>query len=643
MDYIELRKKNVYNKYHDSDIFNIKSESNLDKSYKIPKYKTAQQSLEKTKNDIFNTKEKNVEPTKTKALNRRKINIKNYKSDIFNINLNDIKKSGQRVNINHSTCFDGIKNEEEYNKDLNQYELAHRPKQKEYEVDKYYNKVSAIGRYYKELYGDEKSGIFPKKDRLSKTVKNSPVKNNNNTFKNNMDNFEKRKRKLKKELNDINDVGVDGKKRPGEHLGQGIDSKGNKMTYNKKKVYIYGQNIDDNRQIIKEKNRLAFNSKLNKQLENQSNIFNEENKDINKAMYDLINNKIKERENQKKLKEKTKKEREEMDKKIKELKKQNTNNENTKLHPSTMKWTDKEAQIYFNKTFTAGELNNKKEDITAFERKIKDLSDSNNIDILSKNKKSINIKNLKKKSINNNDDNNKEKLYEILNTFPDNNLRDDQKIRIINNSTTSNFLNNSKNDETIKKNYNTINNNIRSTRLSKNKKKKDSFIKIMGKNSKINNKSTNNSINKNENKVHDYTLVYSKKHSKIDKFGNNEIKKIFGNKGVHIYDVKESELSVGDLNSIKFKVRETDDNNENNIEEKIKLVEEDFVKNKYKVSINKDKKKKITKDNRNENEKELKEKKKFIKTPFKPKGQISFTSQFPKADLKYKNNYTKKV
>ena len=156
----------------------------------------------------------------------------------------------------------------------------------------------------------------------------------------------------------------------------------------------------------------------------------------------------------------------------------------------------------------------------------------------------------------------------------------------------------------------------------------------MGKNSKINNKTTNNSLNKDKDKVHDYTLVYSTKNSKIDKFGNNDIKRIFGKKGVHIYDVKKNELSVGDLNSIKFKVRETDENNENNIDEKMKLIEEDFIKNKYKVNINKDEKKKITKDNRNQNEKE---KKKFTKTPFKSKGNKNFTSQFPKADLKYKN------
>jgi len=630
MEMSEINKRNFFKKYHDSDIFNIKIDSNTNRTDKHLRYKTAQSSLEKTKNDLFNTAGKNNDSTKTKPLKRRKINLQNYKSDIFNLNeQKNNKKSTQRINPNQSTCFDGIKNNEEYNKALKDYTLKHRAKLKKYNIEKYFNDESAISRYYKELYGDEKSGIFPEKAKLNKTTKNSP------SFKNNMDNFENRKKKLKKQLNEINDVGVDGKKKPGEHLGQEIDGKGNKRIYNKRKIDIYGQNLDNNKKIFKEKNHLGFNPKLHKQLENQSNIFNEQNKDINKTMTDFIYKKMKEKENEKIINERIKKEKEDMDKKINELKKQNLNEDNPKLQPTNMKWTDTKAQILFKKTYTTGDLNNNNQkDISAFERKMKDLSDSNNIDILSKNKKSINIKNLKKNININNDDNNREKIYEILDTFPDNNLREDQKISIINKSTTSNFLNNSKNDENIKKFYNTISNNIKSARHSKNKKKNDNIIKIMGKNSKINNKTTNNSLNKDKDKVHDYTLVYSTKNSKIDKFGNNDIKRIFGKKGVHIYDVKKNELSVGDLNSIKFKVRETDENNENNIDEKMKLIEEDFIKNKYKVNINKDEKKKITKDNRNQNEKE---KKKFTKTPFKSKGNKNFTSQFPKADLKYKN------
>ena len=638
MNNIETRKRKLFKKYHESDIFNTRTEPNINKTYRPPRRKTIQPSLEKTKSDIFNTKEKNPELTRAKTVvKKRKIHLKNYKSDIFNTKLNDInskKKSCKRINVNCSTCFDGIKNDEEYRKNLTKYTLKHRPKPKKYEVDKYFKKDSAIGRYYKELYGDEKSGVFPEKSELNRTVKNSPSKNIINTFKNNMKNFENRKKNLKRELNKINnDIGLDGKKRIKEPIGQE-----NKSVFNKKIVDIYGQNIDNknNKQLIKDKNGMLFNPKLNKQLEFQSNIFNEQNKDINKKMDDFINSKEKESEHKKILKEKIKKEREEMNKKLTELRKQNLNKGNTKLHPSTMKWTDPEAQLLFRKTYTMGDLNNNKEEMTAFQRKQKDLSDSNNIDILSKTKKSFNIKKLKKINNINDDDNNIIRIKEILNTLPNDSLRVDQKINIINKSTTSNFLNN-QNDQKLKTYYNTINQNIKSARQSKSKNKKDNIIKIMGKNSKINknNKTLNNSKNKNDYKVYDYTLVYSTKHNKFDKFENDDIKKIFGKKGVHIYDVKKNELGIGDLNSVKFRVRETEENNENNIEEKIKLIEEDFIKNKYKVSINKDKIKKNTKDNRNPKEKEAKTR--IVKTPYKTKGQKYFTNQFPRVDLKYKN------
>ena len=641
MDNIDLRKRKLFIKYHDSDIFNTRTESNIKKTYRPQKYKTTQPSLEKTKSDIFNTKEKSIDPTKTHPIKKRNLHLKNYKSDIFNIKteIRNKRKSCKRIDVNYSTCFNGIKNDEEYKKSLNKYTLQHRPKQKKYEVEKYFNKESAINRYYKELYGDEKSGVFPEKTKLNKTVKYSPSKNVINTFKNNMQNFENRKKKLKKELIEINDVGVDGKRKPGEHLGQEIDSKGNKIIYNKKKVDIYWNNIDNknNKKLIKEKNGYDYDSKMNKLLEFQSNIFNEQNKDINKKMDDFISGKIKENESKKILKEKIKKENEEMAMKIKELKKQNLNKENNKLRPNTMKWTDPESQIFSRKT--KGDLNNNQEETTAFQRKLKDLEDSNNIDILSKNKKSINIKKIKKVNNINNDDNNVNKIREIINTIPDNSLREDQKIGIINSSTTSNFLNNTKNDEKLKKYYQTINTNIKSVRQSRSKKKNDKIIKIMGKNSKTTR--TNKSTNKNEktDKIQYYTLVYSTKHNKFDKFGNDDIKKIFGSKGVHVYDVKKNELGIGDLNSVKFKVRQNDEENEKNIEEKIKLVEDDLNKNKYKVKINKDEIKKITKDNRSMKEKENKEKGRFNKTPYKSKGIKSYTNQFPKVDFKYKNFY----
>ena len=636
MDYIELRKRKVFDKYHDSDIFNTRSESNINKSYRPPRYKTAQPSLEKTKSDIFNTKEKGLEPEK-RCYKKRKINLNNYKSDIFNIKkLPKNKKSCQRININYSTCFNGIKNDEEYNKDLYNYTLTHRPILKRYEIEKYVDKESATNRYYKELYGDEKSRIFPK---VNKNGKNSSIKDILNTFKNNMKNFEIRKKRIKKEILAINDVGVDGKKEPGVNIWQEIDSIGNRKIYNKRKIDIFGnEGNPNNKNLIKENNSLFLEPKLNRQLDCQSNIFNDKNKNINKKMDDFINNKIQENYNKVALKEKIKKEREEMAQKIKELKKQNVNNGNTKLYPTSLKWYSLGAQRLLRRENKNGELNKTQEEMTAFQRKILDLSNSDNIDILSKNKKSFNIKKLKKNNAFKKDDNNIEKIKEILNTLPDNSIRQDQKAGIINLSTTSNFFNESKNDEKLKKYYNTINTNIKSARKSRSKKKKDSIIKIMGKNSKQPYHIVNKNIdrkdgeNRDEFKIHDFTLVYPTKDKDFEIFENDDIKKIFGTKGLYIFDVKKNELPIGDLNSVKFKVREGDENTEKNIEEKIKKVEDILNRNKFRVKIKKDEIKKITKDNRN-----IKENGKYVKTPYRTKTQKKFTSQFPRINLKYKN------
>ena len=53
MNLIEIRKRTLFKKYHDSDIFNIQTDANINKSYRPPKYKTAQTSLEKTKNEFI--------------------------------------------------------------------------------------------------------------------------------------------------------------------------------------------------------------------------------------------------------------------------------------------------------------------------------------------------------------------------------------------------------------------------------------------------------------------------------------------------------------------------------------------------------------------------------------------------------------
>ena len=642
MDYIKLRKRTVIGKYHDSDIFNLKNEIKLNKSSNPSKNRTTQGSLEKTKDDIFNTmnddKERKFKPLK------KKVNIQNYlNTDIFNTHLNDSpekKKKNKRIYINASSCFNGIINNEEYKTELTNYSKAHRSKKKDYDADKYSNKISEEGRYYNELYGDEKSGIFPKSNNLlSKTLTNSPNKKGmNSVFINNLKNFEVRKRKLKQELYKNNsEYNIDGKKKINI-----INDIGGNGKYNKKKIDIYGRNLDEknNKSLIKEKDGIKNNSKLYKQLEFQSNIFGEQNKDINTKMDNYIKNKNKEKENKLKLKEKIQKEKSEMNNKINDKNKKNLclnkniwGGSHCKWQKSNMDWKDPGAQLLFKKTNTEANLNKNKSEITAFQRKLNDLADSDNVDTLSERKKILNIDKFRIKKIINEDDNNIEQTKEILQTLPNNVLRTDKKIKIINSSTTSNFLNNSTN-ENLSKMVNRINNNIKSARLSKSKKISPNYIKIMGKNSHMDKNNINNKSNKKIFK--DYSMIYSTKSTnKLDNLNPMEIKKIFVSKGIHIFDIKKEELGIGKTNKIKFKVRENEEDNKNDdLEQKIKMVEIDLNKNKYKVSIKKDeeiKKKKIN----NNNDNSLKETNN--KTTYKDNRKRDWLGQFPVVNLKYKN------
>ena len=643
MDYIELRKRTVFKRYHDSDIFNLKKDSKLNKSSNPNKNRTTQTSLEKTKDDLFNTLD-HQKIYKVKPL-KKKIYVQNYlNTDFFNTDLIDSdreKNKKQRVNINASSCFDGVLNNEQYKKDLNNYTNAHRSKKKDYNVDKYFNKISAIGRYYNELYGDEKSGVFPpNKIMTSKTLKNSPNKNPmiNSVFKNNLKDFEMRKRKIK--INNINfELSANGKNK----LYNSTEHEKNKIVrFNKKKADIFGQNLDNknNRTMVKKADGIKYNSKLYKQLEVQSNIFSEQDKDLNSQMYNYVKNKKEEFENKLKMKEKIKKEKEEINNKINEQNKKNTSrNKNIwggthcKWQKSNMNWTDTGAQILFKKTKTESNLKNTKDE-TAFQRKLKDLGDSDNIDILSEQKKLLNIDidKYRTKTIIKTD-NNVEQAKEVLNTMPNNAFNTYQKLKIINNDlTTSNFLNNTTN-ENLNKMFKRINNNIKSARLSKSKKKSSNYIKIMGKNSNIKEKYTNNK-NLNKKMYDDYSLIYSTKaNNTLDKFNILDIKKIFGEKGVHIFDVKKNELGIGDMNKIKFKIRESEDENIKTLEQKIKLVEIDLNKNKYKVKIKKEEdiKKKAMNNNKEKQMKDINNKNVLAR------GKKRLISQYPVADLKYKN------
>ena len=119
----------MFEKYFNSDIFNtgpIKVE-------KIPtvRVRQSQTSLANTKNDIFNTDKKaqNTESFMKKLFNRKSVYSKIYGSDIFN----QTNPTESKINKNNfSTCFDNMKNNEEYKKSLQSYAKEKRAEKKKF-------------------------------------------------------------------------------------------------------------------------------------------------------------------------------------------------------------------------------------------------------------------------------------------------------------------------------------------------------------------------------------------------------------------------------------------------------------------------------------------------------------------------------
>ena len=140
-------KQDIFDKYYKSDLFNNSqsdSKSRRAKAVIRPNYPT----LESTKEDLFNVgKEERIkrrnkyqnEPENITGLSlsvdRRKKNYDRiYGSDIFNQrSASEERRKGIKLIPNttqKSNCFDEIKNNDEYIKDLQYYTETHRGKKK---------------------------------------------------------------------------------------------------------------------------------------------------------------------------------------------------------------------------------------------------------------------------------------------------------------------------------------------------------------------------------------------------------------------------------------------------------------------------------------------------------------------------------
>ena len=164
-------------------------------------------------------------------------------------------------------------------------------------------------------------------------------------------------------------------------------------------------------------------------------------------------------------------------------------------------------------------------------------------------------------------------------------------------------------------------------------------------------KNLNNVKSYDDYKIHDFVLSYDSKakNEKInfDKFTESEIKLLFSQKGIHAYDIIKNQFDNGKYNVIKFKVRENE--GENSLKEKMKKIEDDFVKKQYKICIEKDVEKEKKKNLRNVVNAPSSKVAMFIdkndnkniykkKDPLQIKNNSKFTGQFSMINHNYKKN-----
>ena len=276
----------------------------------------------------------------------------------------------------------------------------------------------------------------------------------------------------------------------------------------------------------------------------------------------------------------------------------------------------------------------------AFQRKLNQLADTKNIDIINEEKKQpINTiqKPISQDVVN---DMGIGKWEQILEEIP--NIKEDKKRKLKMDATTS-LLND---DKELEKKAKTLNNFYTSPNKEIiNKKRKKQITDKIG-----NKKGINNNKNLEEKCGHDFTdyvLSYATKGT-FEKFGENDIKKMFEKNGVHIYDIKKNLFDKGTYNTIKFKVRD-DINGQEALKQKINDIEKNLGKN-YNVKIEKEKKKNLKINSKNfcsnpgaklgilnENI-GVYDNAKYTKIPDNIRNKKSFSKQFEQVNYKYKKN-----
>ena len=625
-----MSRKQIYDKYFNSNIFN----NDPALAAKIPKVRTriSQSSLLKTKDDLFNTENPTQKSSLTKkGVKRLGVYSKLYGSDIFNKTNPNLtqKKSGVkkiRNANNFSSCFDSMKNLEEYKNNLKSYTKEKRTEKKNFKPDdKYINNETPAERYYKEMYEHNGSNILP--ERCFSADKCTKEK------------YANKKKNMKNEENKLNDEISELKLKP----------KINKKIYVKKKNK-WTEDNSGNYHFIDNKKNPVNNARINKQIYLQSNLFKNEDEKNNdnfsekKKMKTLeqINNRIEEEKSRIQKNNRYHFSPQEKRRDLSGNDRMIYGSVHSKWEKSKIDWLNPQTEIMFG---TQQSKDLKKEfgpkGPNAFQRKLNQLADSKNIDTINENQKEPINKIIKPQAQEITNDQGNAKWNEVVEKIP--NLSPDKKLKIKQNATNS-VLNDENNFENKAKTLTNFYTNPNMTSITK-KPKKEVTDKI-GKKKNMNN-SNKKPEKKSEHDFTDYVLTYATK-GNFEKFGENEIKNLFEKNGVHIYDIHKNMFDKGTYNMVKFKVRD-DKEGQDALNQKITNIEKDLGKN-YKVKINKEKKKNLKINSKNfvsnpgaklgilnENI-GVHNNAKYTKIPDNIKNKKSFSRQFELINYGYKKN-----
>ena len=572
-------RQDVFNKYYASDIFN-QNPQYVNAPKQNPKPRLNRSCLESTKEDVFNIgKERRIqrnfnnnEPRKVQptcaSVEKRKQNYdKIYGSDIFNSRkASSIERRRGRQQIpnatNRSTCFDGMKNNDEYSNDLKYYTKQHRAEKKEYDPDKYVNKVTPQERYYKQYYENSGNIISPGYNR------NADI----NGEKNKLDYVQKRVN-LEKNEKIYNDVGADKKRIGGEAPEKEVRYVKNHP------ITEYQKN---HRRFVDVSEFPENNCKINKQIQMESHIFSNE-----KNYYDKTNeeiNQINERIKKEQLKQYNENV---LGQPIQKVNKRDLSNNDPSLFgavhskwgQTNITWNSPEAEVMFGKNYTDSIYQKYGPKPTAYQRKMNQLADSQGIDTLSGYDKS-HVYNYQKpeREVQVNDETSK-KIEKLVDDIP--NLNEGQKYGIKMKTSVLDFTDNNQWDNKAKN----LNNYYKQGNIRQ-------------KNKEVTDKPTNINRNNNDNEdygYHDFVITYPLKNNQFEKFDEKDIQKLFGTKGVNVYDVHKNPFPKENYNTITLKIKGNDINNE--LTSKVKSVQEDLKRQNYKLNIEKGTKKNVKKNN----------------------------------------------